>query len=219
MNQLANVDSPHIGTDLSFQIDSITLFRNYHNEMKNDEMELKNMVATAELGVLFKCAEPLEIVGKTNYTLFDKTGTVIKITCDNISRDEMWNYIYGYEKQSEHLIANAICNFIEGNNNENINNNENNYQNEEENKYEYSLSEGFKNLRDLNLGFNFQCKYWTPEQFIPHSGLGVTAIYKNGIKVLIGNMKYMHKYNVKYKKFGRFLVSNDDSDSDSDSDK
>ncbi len=28
MNQLANVDSHHIGTDLTFQIHSITLFRN-----------------------------------------------------------------------------------------------------------------------------------------------------------------------------------------------
>eukprot|EP01083_Nonionella_stella_P024735 68201_1 len=37
------------------------------------------MVATgkaAELGVLFKGGEPLEIVGKTNCILFDKTGTL-----------------------------------------------------------------------------------------------------------------------------------------------
>ncbi len=52
---------------------------------------------------------------------------------------------------------------IEGNNNENINGNGNNNQHEEEeNKYEYSLSEGLKNIRDLNLDFNFKCKYWTP---------------------------------------------------------
>ncbi len=148
------------------------------------------MVATgkaAELGVLFKGCEPLEIVGKTNCILFDKTGTltqgkmqiisIIKL-CDKlkynilsinnnnnndykIGRNNFWNYIYGAEKQSEHLIGNATCNFIEGNNNNNNNNREqsiiydvNSNNENEENKYEmneYSESESFKNLRDINL--------------------------------------------------------------------
>ena len=29
-----------------------------------------------------------------------------------VSRNKFWNYIYGAEKQSEHLIAMAVCNLL-----------------------------------------------------------------------------------------------------------
>eukprot|EP01083_Nonionella_stella_P209625 759710_1 len=93
------------------------------------------MVATgkaAELGILFKGGEPLEIAAQTNAVVFDKTGTltqgkmqivnVVKINDESLQKilnckdanNKFWNYIYGAEKQSEHLIATAVCNFIEG---------------------------------------------------------------------------------------------------------
>ncbi len=88
-------------------------------------------------------------------------------------------YLWNREK-SEHLIGNAIRNFIEGSNINAINN---------------------------QIEKEFECKYWTSEKLIPHSGFGVTGIYKNNIQILIGNFKYMNKYNIKYKKIAKYLTS------------
>eukprot|EP00486_Rosalina_sp_Unknown_P009757 CAMPEP_0201594396 /NCGR_PEP_ID=MMETSP0190_2-20130828/191725_1 /ASSEMBLY_ACC=CAM_ASM_000263 /TAXON_ID=37353 /ORGANISM="Rosalina sp." /LENGTH=256 /DNA_ID=CAMNT_0048053991 /DNA_START=283 /DNA_END=1050 /DNA_ORIENTATION=- len=121
----------------------------------------------------------------------------------------------------------AVCNFIEGKypNSHNllgVKGDQNEDKEEEDDAYEQSvskeqsISETFRNLRDSNMGYNFECQHWSPDEFIPHTGLGVTAIYKdkenNQTKVMIGNIKYMNQNRVKAKKFAKSLKEEQDDD-------
>merc|ERR1719361_2588702 len=220
------------------------------------------MVATgkaAELGMLFKGGEPLEMAGRTNCIVFDKTGTltqgkmqivdIVRVADRSLhkilkmdqmpqsqnskdfksSRDRFWNYVYGAEKQSEHLIANAVCNFIDhsangmnGDGEERSGNDRNSNGMEEEEelyrvKREYStLSETPRLLRDRNAGPRFECKHWAPDAFEPHTGLGVTATYKD-TTVMLGSLKYLDQHRVSAKKLAKSLKGEiDDEDYDDD---
>eukprot|EP01083_Nonionella_stella_P063993 166388_1 len=213
------------------------------------------MVATgkaAELGILFKGGEPLEIAGQTNCIVFDKTGTLTQgkmqivnvihasdralhkiLKCKDdvtLARAAFWNYIYGAEKQSEHLIATAVCNFIEGiYNGQAVRDGDDVVEidieeEEEEEKEEYKLikrvhkqsisqSETFKHLRASAMGYDFECQHWDPEEFIPHTGSGVTAVYRDGVKVRIGNAQYMATHHICSKQFAKSLL-NEEEDED-----
>lgn len=76
------------------------------------------MVATgkgAQNGILFKGGEPLEALSKANTVVFDKTGTLTKgdpqvtdILPVEISEEELLKYCASAEKNSEHLLGEAI---------------------------------------------------------------------------------------------------------------
>ncbi len=82
------------------------------------------MVATgrgANLGVLFKNSESLEITHKAKTIVFDKTGTITKgipkltdVLNYGIDKEELLKIIYSGERLSEHPIAKAICESLEG---------------------------------------------------------------------------------------------------------
>lgn len=69
----------------------------------------------AKHGVLFKTAEALEMAGKTQIVVIDKTGTltkgepeVISIDSFGMSEDELLGLAYSIENKSEHPLAKAI---------------------------------------------------------------------------------------------------------------
>ncbi len=70
----------------------------------------------AELGVLVKDSNALELLNKVNTLVFDKTGTlttgnieVTNVVCaEGISHDELVSYAFSAEKMSEHLLSDAI---------------------------------------------------------------------------------------------------------------
>lgn len=76
------------------------------------------MVATgkgAQNGILFKGGEPLEALSKADTVVFDKTGTLTKgdpqvtdIIPLGISEEELLKYCASAEKNSEHLLGEAI---------------------------------------------------------------------------------------------------------------
>lgn len=76
------------------------------------------MVATgkgAQNGILFKGGEPLEMLSKADTVVFDKTGTLTKgdpqvtdILPVDISENELLKYCASAEKNSEHLLGEAI---------------------------------------------------------------------------------------------------------------
>lgn len=76
------------------------------------------MVATgkgAQNGILFKGGEPLEALSKADTVVFDKTGTLTKgdpqvtdIIPLDISEEELLKYCASAEKNSEHLLGEAI---------------------------------------------------------------------------------------------------------------
>ncbi len=76
----------------------------------------------AELGILFKGGEYLEIFNKINAIVFDKTGTLTKgsfevtdiINVENISPESILKITASAEKMSEHPIAKAIIKKAEG---------------------------------------------------------------------------------------------------------
>ncbi len=73
----------------------------------------------AELGVLVKDSNALELLNKVNTLVFDKTGTLttgnIEVTdvivAEGISHDELVAYAYSAEKMSEHLLGDAIAKY------------------------------------------------------------------------------------------------------------
>lgn len=73
----------------------------------------------AELGVLVKDSNALELLNKVNTLVFDKTGTLttgnIEVTdvvlADDISHDELVAYAFSAEKMSEHLLSDAIVKY------------------------------------------------------------------------------------------------------------
>lgn len=76
------------------------------------------MVATgkgAQNGILFKGGEPLEALSRANTVVFDKTGTLTKgdpqvtdVLPVGISEEELLKYCASAEKNSEHLLGEAI---------------------------------------------------------------------------------------------------------------
>ena len=76
------------------------------------------MVATgkgAQNGILFKGGEPLEMLSRADTVVFDKTGTLTKgdpqvtdILPVEISEEELLKYCASSEKNSEHLLGEAI---------------------------------------------------------------------------------------------------------------
>ena len=70
----------------------------------------------ARNGILFKTAASLEICGKAQYVVLDKTGTITKgtpqvtdiIPADNIKESELLSLAYSLERKSEHPLAKAI---------------------------------------------------------------------------------------------------------------
>lgn len=74
----------------------------------------------AELGILIKNPEVLEIVNKINYIIFDKTGTltygkpkVVKVyTFHDFLEDEVLKIAGSVEKYSEHPLGEAIVNYV-----------------------------------------------------------------------------------------------------------
>jgi len=75
----------------------------------------------AKNSVLFKTAQALEITGKTDIVVLDKTGTVTQgkpdvtdiITAENVSENELLEIAYAIEKKSEHPLADAVVRYAE----------------------------------------------------------------------------------------------------------
>ncbi len=76
----------------------------------------------AELGVLFRDAESLELMGRVTVVAFDKTGTITKgapavvayAPAEGVSEDELATYAAAVERLSEHPIAAAVVAAAEG---------------------------------------------------------------------------------------------------------
>lgn len=75
----------------------------------------------AENGILIKSAEALEITGKIDHVILDKTGTITQgepsvtnvIASPSISKDELIEIAVSAEQGSEHPLANAITTYGE----------------------------------------------------------------------------------------------------------
>lgn len=82
------------------------------------------MVATgkgAQNGILFKGGEPLEALSRTDTVVFDKTGTLTKgdpqvtdVLPVSLSQEELLKYCASAEKNSEHLLGEAIVKKYDG---------------------------------------------------------------------------------------------------------
>lgn len=70
----------------------------------------------AEMGVLIKNAEALELANKATAVVFDKTGTLTMgkpsvtdfVAINGFSEKELWTLVAGAEKHSEHVLGQAI---------------------------------------------------------------------------------------------------------------
>ena len=73
----------------------------------------------AELGVLVKDSNALELLNKVNTVVFDKTGTlttgnieVTDVLCvEGITEDELLSCVYSAEKMSEHPLSDALVSY------------------------------------------------------------------------------------------------------------
>ncbi|BDR14270.1 copper-translocating P-type ATPase [Vibrio sp. STUT-A11] len=72
----------------------------------------------AELGILIKDADALQLASKVDTVVFDKTGTltqgkpsVQRVFTHATSQDELLAMAYAAERQSEHPLAKAVCDF------------------------------------------------------------------------------------------------------------
>ncbi|WP_329346691.1 heavy metal translocating P-type ATPase [Vibrio natriegens] len=72
----------------------------------------------AELGILIKDADALQLASKVDTVVFDKTGTltqgkpsVQQVFTHSTSQDELLAMAYSAERQSEHPLAKAVCDF------------------------------------------------------------------------------------------------------------
>ncbi|MCH5147453.1 MAG: heavy metal translocating P-type ATPase [Clostridiales bacterium] len=78
----------------------------------------------ARNGILFKTAASLEICGKAQYVVLDKTGTITKgtpqvtdiIPSNGITESQLLSLAYSLERKSEHPLAKAIIKKAEGDN-------------------------------------------------------------------------------------------------------
>ena len=78
----------------------------------------------ARNGILFKTAASLEICGRAQYVVLDKTGTITKgtpqvtdiIPSDGITESRLLSLAYSLERKSEHPLARAIITRAEGDN-------------------------------------------------------------------------------------------------------
>lgn len=78
----------------------------------------------ARNGILFKTAASLEITGKAQYVVLDKTGTITKgtpqvtdiIAAEGVTENELLSLAYSLERKSEHPLARAIITKAEGEN-------------------------------------------------------------------------------------------------------
>lgn len=72
----------------------------------------------ARNGILFKTASSLEITGKAQYVVLDKTGTITQgapkvtdiVPADGVDERELLTLAYSLERKSEHPLAKAIIN-------------------------------------------------------------------------------------------------------------
>jgi Cu+-exporting ATPase len=70
----------------------------------------------AELGVLFRDAESLELMGRVSVVAFDKTGTITKgapavveyVPAEGVATDDLATYAAAVERMSEHPLAAAV---------------------------------------------------------------------------------------------------------------
>ena len=77
----------------------------------------------AEMGILIKSAESLEIAHKVTTVVLDKTGTVTEgkpmvtdiLVAKGIDEQRLFEYAYPLEKLSAHPLSKAICNYGEAN--------------------------------------------------------------------------------------------------------
>lgn len=72
----------------------------------------------AELGILIKDADALQLASKVDTVVFDKTGTltqgkpsVQQVFTHTTSQEELLALAYAAERQSEHPLAKAVCDF------------------------------------------------------------------------------------------------------------
>ncbi len=78
----------------------------------------------AELGVLVKDSNALELLNKVNTVVFDKTGTLttgnIEVTdvlcAEEITENELLSYVYSAEKMSEHPLSDALVSYAKSKN-------------------------------------------------------------------------------------------------------
>ena len=76
----------------------------------------------AKMGVLYKSAEALELVGRARCVALDKTGTVTSgemsvtdvISFGEYTADELLKLALSLESKSEHPLARAVCRYAEG---------------------------------------------------------------------------------------------------------
>ncbi len=76
----------------------------------------------ARLGILYKTAEAIELTGRADTVVLDKTGTVTEgmpevaevITAEGISDEKLLSVAYSLEDKSEHPQGRAIVRFCEG---------------------------------------------------------------------------------------------------------
>lgn len=73
----------------------------------------------AELGILIKDAEVLQTASQIQTIVFDKTGTLTQGKpsvqsefCLVSNTEKLWNDVYQLEAQSEHPLAQAVCQYI-----------------------------------------------------------------------------------------------------------
>ena len=78
----------------------------------------------ARNGILFKTAASLELTGRANFVVLDKTGTITKgtpqvtdiIPAEGVSEGELLSLAYSLERKSEHPLARAVVERAEGDN-------------------------------------------------------------------------------------------------------
>lgn len=81
----------------------------------------------AELGILIKDADALQLASKIDTVVFDKTGTltqgkpsVQQVFTHAPSQEHMLALAYAAERQSEHPLAKAVCDYARKNNTESV---------------------------------------------------------------------------------------------------
>ena len=102
----------------------------------------------AELGILIKDADALQLASKADVVVFDKTGTLTQgkpsvqdVFVHNTSKESLLSLAYAAERQSEHPLAKAICDYAQNQNTPNI------------------QLESFENLRGQGIQATYQSQH------------------------------------------------------------